>query len=106
MKKQKNLGRDGDDKDYDKAILNFVEHTRNKLPPIDKALEKAADILLKTREKIEHKHPRVQDNYVQKFLQELSEKHRQLEDMRKQLMRGLTVELDKYESEANPLAEA
>jgi hypothetical protein len=95
------LERDGDDKEYDKAIVDFVEKTRGKLPPIDKALEKAADVLLKTREKIEHRHPKVQDRYVQLFLQELAQKHRELEDMRKQLMRGLTVELDRYEAEAN-----
>jgi predicted nucleic acid-binding Zn-ribbon protein len=95
------LDRDGDDKEYDKAIVDFVEKTRGKLPPIDKALEKAAEVLLKTREKIEHRHPKVQDRYVQLFLQELAQKHRELEDMRKQLMRGLTVELDRYEAEAN-----
>src|SRR5512135_636017 len=30
------LERDGDDKEYDKAIVDFVEKTRAKLPPIDK----------------------------------------------------------------------
>ena len=102
---QKKLDRDGDDKEYDKAIVDFVTKTRTKLPPIDAALEKACDLLVKTREKVEHKHPKVQDRYVQKFLQELSQKQRELEDMRKQLMRGLTVELDRYEAEANPVVE-
>ena len=98
---QKKLDRSGEDKDYDKAIVDFVTKSRNKLPPIDAALSKACDILLNTRDKIEHKHPKVQDRYVQKFLQELAQKHRELEDIRKQLMRALTVELDGYESEAN-----
>lgn len=98
---QKKLDRSGEDKDYDKAIVDFVTKSRNKLPPIDAALSKACDILLNTRDKIEHKHPKVQDHYVQMFLQELAQKHRELEDIRKQLMRALTVELDRYESEAN-----
>jgi len=98
---QKKLDRDGEDKDYDKAIVDFVTKSRNKLPPIDAALSKACDILLNTRDKIEHKHPKVQDHYVQKFLQELAQKHRELEDMRKQLLRALTLELDRYEAEAN-----
>jgi hypothetical protein len=102
---QKKLDRDGDDKEYDKAIVNFVTKTRNVLPPIDKALEKACEVLMKTRDKIEHVHPKVQDRYVQMFLQELAQRQRELEDMRKQLMRGLTVELDRYESEANPVTE-
>jgi hypothetical protein len=102
---QKTLDRDGDDKEYDKAIVDFVTKTRGKLPPIDAALEKACDLMVKTRDKIEHRHPKVQDRYVQLFLQELAQKQRELEDMRKQLMRGLTVELDRYESEANPIVD-
>jgi hypothetical protein len=102
---QKKLDRDGDDKDYDKAIVDFVTKTRGKLPPIDTALARACDVLMKTREKVEHAHPKVQDRYVQMFLQELAEKQRELEDMRKQLMRGLTVELDRYEAEANQIPE-
>ena len=102
---QKKLDRDGDDKDYDKAIVDFVTKTRTKLPTIDTALQKACDVLLNTREKVEHSHPKVNDRYVQMFLQELAQKHRELEDMRNQLMRGLTVELDRYESEANTIPE-
>jgi hypothetical protein len=97
----KKFERDGEDKDYDKAIVNFVEKTRKVLPPIDKALEKAAELLLTTRDKIEHDHPKVQDRYVQMFLQELASKHREFEDIRKQLIRDLTVELDRYEAESN-----
>ena len=66
---QKKMDRDGDDKAYDKAIVDFVTKTRTKLPSIDTALAKACDVLLNTREKIEHKHPKVQDRYVQLFLQ-------------------------------------
>jgi hypothetical protein len=99
---QKNLDRDGDDKEYDKAIVDFVKKTQGKLPPIDAALEKASEIVLKTQEKIEHSHPRVQDRYVQMFLRELSKKHQELEDMRKKMMEDLLSELDKYESEAGP----
>ena len=101
----KKLERDGDDKEYDKAIVNFVGKARKVLPGIDKALEKAAELLLNARDKIEHEHPKVQDRYVQMFLQELAAKHREFEDTRKQLMRDLTVELDRYEAEANPITE-
>ncbi len=103
---EKKLDRGGsDDEKYDKAIVDFVSRTRKRLEPIDTALQKACDVLHQTREKIEHKHPRVQDNYVQRFLQELAHKQRELDDMRKQLIRHLTVELDGYESEANAVGD-
>jgi hypothetical protein len=95
----------GDDEKYDKAIVDFVTKARKRIEPIDAALSKACDVLLQTRDKIEHKHPRVQDHYVQKFLQELAQKHRELEDMRNQLVRGLNVQLDGYESEANSVGD-
>jgi hypothetical protein len=103
---ERKLDRSGeDDEKYDKAIVDFVTKARKRIEPIDAALQKACDVLLQTRDRIEHKHPRVQDHYVQKFLQELAQKHRELEDMRKQLIRGLSVELDGYESEANAVGD-
>lgn len=97
---EKTLERDGDDKKYDKAIMDFVEDTRKLLPPLEKTLSKAVNEVMDIRSKIDHKHPKVKSVYVTKFLERMDDFVSKLTALQESINQDLGYALHGYEVEA------
>ncbi len=92
----------GAHKDYDDAIVDFVEKMRAALPAVDSAMEKAEEALEEFKKEVKHSHPRVQKIYVTGLLTELEDRVKSLKQYREDLANGIASTLDSFEAQAKP----
>ncbi len=99
---QETFEQPGAHKDYDDAIVDFVDKMRAALPAVDSAMEKAEEALEDFKKEVKHAHPRVQKIYVTGLLTELEDRVKSLKQYREDLANGIASTLDNFEAQAKP----
>ncbi len=99
---QEKFDEPGSHKDYDDAIVDFVEKMRQALPAVDSAMEKAEEALEDFKKEIKHSHPRVQAVYVKGLITEIDDRFKSLKQFREDLANGIASTLDNFEAQAKP----